>query len=327
MKNTNGSINTGHRLTVKNFFREWSTLIALVFLWIVLSIASPHFLTPGNFSNIFVQNANKIIIAMGLTFVLITGEIDLSLGSVEALSGSIVAICLVNFQMPIYLAILCGIVSGLLCGLISGALRSYTGMPSFVATLAMDSVARGLALILTGGSAVFGFPEAYKVIGGGSFLSIGIPIYIFGAIAIVMHIMLKYSRFGINIYATGGNTEAAALSGINVKQIKIAVHMIAGFLASLGGIIMVSRLNSGQANICEDDVMDAIAGVVIGGTSLNGGVGSIKGTIIGMAITASIRNGLNILGITTYWQQVFIGILIIGAVLIDQVSKGRFGEK
>lgn len=311
----------------QGFFREWSTLLALIVLWIVLSIASPYFFTASNFSNIFVQNANKIIIAMGLTFVLITGEIDLSLGSIEALSGAIVAVCLVTLKMAILPAMLLGMLAGLLCGTISGVLRAYTGMPTFVATLAMDGVARGLALIITGGTAIFGFPEQFKVIGQGKINGVGVPIFIFIAIAIILFIVLKYTRFGVNVYATGGNAEAAELSGINVKAVKISVMMMAGFLASIGGIIMTSRLNSGQATIGEDDVMDAIAGAVIGGTSLNGGVGSIKGTLIGMAITASIRNGLNILGVSTYWQQVLIGLLIIVAVLIDQAGKGSMSNK
>lgn len=312
---------------VQGFLREWSTLIALIVLWGALSIASPYFLTASNFSNIFVQNANKIIIAMGLTFVLITGEIDLSLGSIEALCGAIVAVCLVKLEMAIFPAILLGMGAGILCGTISGVLRAYTGMPTFVATLAMDGIARGLALIITGGTAIFGFPEQFKIIGQGKVWGIGVPIFIFIGIAIIMAIILRYTRFGVNIYATGGNAEAAELSGINVKGIRISVMMLAGFLASIGGIIMTSRLNSGQATIGDADVMDAIAGAVIGGTSLNGGVGSIKGTLIGMAITASIRNGLNILGVSTYWQQVLIGILIILAVLVDQAGKGGMTKK
>lgn len=316
----------GH-IRMKRFFREWSTLIALIVLWGVLSIASPYFLTLSNFSNIFVQNANKIILAMGLTFVLIAGEIDLSLGSIEALSGAIVAVCLVNFQLPIGVAVLLGILAGLLCGLVSGLLRAYTGMPSFVATLAMDGIARGLALIITGGTAIFGFPSAFKFLGQGKVLGIGVPIIIFVIITLIMHFVLKHTRFGVNLYASGGNAEAAELSGIHVKRVKIAVQVIAAFLASIAGVIMTARLNSGQATIGSEDVMDAIAGVVIGGTSLTGGVGSIRGTMIGMAITASIRNGLNILGVSTYWQQVLIGVLIITAVLVDQVGKGAIGRK
>jgi len=314
-----GGVLAGYKRTA--FLRNFSTFIALAVIWIILSLISPHFLTLGNMSNMLVQAANIMLVATGLTFVLICGQIDLSLGSIEALTGAVVSIAIINWGMPMIPAIILAVLIGMLCGLVNGFFIAQFSFPPFIATLGMMGIARGFALITTGGTAVYGFPDSFKFLGQGMVGPIPFPVIAYGVILVIAFIVLKFTRYGVNVYATGGNAEAAALSGINVKFIKMSVMGLAGFLAALAGIIMTARLNSGQATIGAEDVNDSIASVVIGGTSLSGGTGGIVGTLVGVMIITSIRNGLNILGVTSYWQQVCIGTIILLAVLIDLFGK------
>ncbi|POP30318.1 ABC transporter permease [Lactonifactor longoviformis] len=306
-----------NRSTVKNL----STLFALIAIWIALSIVSPYFLTISNFSNMFLQSANIMILAIGMTLILISGQIDLSLGSIEAFAGAVIAVLSVKYQLPIFAALLIALLVGTVCGFVNGFLVSRFNFPAFVATLSMQGIARGLALIITGGTSVYGFPELFKFLGQGKIGAVPFPVIIFLILLAVFGVVVKSTKFGVNLFAVGGNEEAAGLSGIDVKKTKMLVFIISGTLAALAGVIVTSRLNSGQATIGEADVMDTIASVVIGGTSLSGGIGSLRGTVVGVMITISIRNGLNIIGVSAYWQQVCIGLIIIAAILIDQFSK------
>lgn len=305
--------------------KEWSISIALALIVLVLTFLSPHFMTIDNIRNVLLQSSNIMLIAVGLTFILISGNMDLSLGSVEALAGSLTAVAMVRGGVPVGLAILMGLISGMLCGLISGGLVAFFRFPAFIATLSMQGIARGIGLIITKGSAVAGFSAAFKAIGQKRIIMdiIPIPVMIFTIVLILANIILRHTRFGINVYAVGSNEQAARLSGINVKNVKLSVFTISGALAALAGIVMTSRLSSGQATIGEYDVMDTVASVVIGGTSMRGGIGKIRGTFFGVLIICTIRNGLNIMAVSAYWQQVAIGCLIIVAILIDQISKGE----
>lgn len=308
---------------VKSKLGDWSIVIALIVIWILLSIISEHFLTVNNITNILMQCANIMMVSIGMTFILISGQIDLSVGSIEALAGSLTAIAAVKWGFSFFTSILLAILAGALCGLISGTLVAQFKFPPFIATLSMQGIVRGIGLILTGSAAILIRSDVFRAIGRGMlFNTIPIPVLIYGALLIISAFILKFTRFGVNIYAVGSNEQAASLSGVNVKWIKTAVFMWSGVMASCGGIVLASRLGSGNAAIGEADVMDAVAAVVIGGTSMRGGVGSIKGTLIGVLIISSIRNGLNLLNVGSYYQLVLIGLIIIGAIMIDQFSKG-----
>jgi ribose/xylose/arabinose/galactoside ABC-type transport system permease subunit len=309
------------RQTIIPFIRKNSTLIVLLVLWAGLSVASTHFLTSENILNILLQASNIGIMACGMTLVIIAGEIDLSVGSVEALAGSIAAVLMVNFQQPAVIGILGALFAGLVVGAINGFFVSKVRIPSFIATLGMLSIARGFALILTGGRAVYDLPEAFKFIGQGKVWIVPFPIILAFVIFVLTWVILRYTRFGMNVYAVGSNPIAATLSGISPAKIRMAVLTLSGVCAAIAGMILASRLNSGNGTVGASDNLDVIASVVIGGASLFGGVGTIMGTLIGVLLVSSIRNGLNLLAVSAFWQQVAIGTLILLAVLLDYLTK------
>jgi len=300
-----------------------STMIPLVILWIVLTIASPNFLTFDNAVNVLLNAAPLALIAGGMTLALIAAEIDLSVGSVVALIGSVSALLAVRYHVPSGLVLLSAVVVGVLVGVVNGFFTTKLGMPSFVATLAMLGIARGVALLVTGGRSIYGLPGAIDVIGQGEIGIIPIPIIIAAVILALLHFVLTRTKFGLNVYAVGGNPEAARLSGVNVPGTKLAVLILSALLASLAGVILAARLDAGSGTVGEDLLLDSIAAVVIGGTSLLGGVGRITGTVLGVLLIASIRNGLVLLNVSAFWQQVAIGALILLAVSVDYLAKGR----
>jgi ribose/xylose/arabinose/galactoside ABC-type transport system permease subunit len=310
-----------HGQRLLRIIRLNSTLIAFVLLWAGLSIASPYFLTVENVLNILLQSANIGIMAAGMTLVIVAAEIDLSVGALEALAGSTAAVIIVNLGMPAGIGILGGLLIGMLAAMISGFFTARFHIPSFVTTLGMLGIARGFALIMTNGRAVYGLPEVFKFIGQGKVWIIPTPVILAAIIFIIAHIIMRYTRFGTNIYAVGSNVQAAILSGIDPARIRLAVLTISGFCSAIGGLILASRLNSGNGTVGAADNLDVIAAVVIGGTSLFGGVGTIFGTLVGVLLVGSIRNGLNLLAVSAFWQQVAIGALILVAVFIDYVTK------
>jgi ribose/xylose/arabinose/galactoside ABC-type transport system permease subunit len=323
MKMTVGARMRTNWLELLKFLRKNSTFAVLVLLWVGLTFASPHFLTTDNVLNILLQASNIGIMAWGMTMVIIAAEIDLSVGSVEALAGSTAAVIMVTLNLPPLIGILGALAAGLVSGAIAGFFTSKVGMPSFITTLGMLSIARGAALLVTGGRAVYGLPDMFKFIGQGKLWIIPFPIIIALAFFIFTWILLKFTRFGMNIYAIGSNPEAARLSGINPAKIRLAVLMISGLFASVAGMIIASRLNSGQGTVGTTDNLDVIASVVIGGTSLFGGVGTVTGTLMGVLLVCSINNGLNLMGVSAYLQDVAIGMLILLAVLLDYLTKSK----
>lgn len=300
-----------------------STLIPLVMLWIALTIASPHFLTFDNAVNVLLNAAPLALIAGGMTLALIAAEIDLSVGSVVALVGSLAALLSVNFGAPWPLVLLGAIAAGAAVGVINGWFTTRLGMPSFVATLAMLGIARGVALLVTQGKPIYGLPDAVAWLGQGDLWIVPVPVVLAALILAALHFALSRTRFGLNVYAVGGNPEAARLSGVDVPGVKMAVLVLSAVLASIGGLILAARLNAGSGTVGADLLLDAIAAVVIGGTSLLGGVGRITGTVLGVLLIASIRNGLVLLNVSAFWQQVAIGALILLAVSVDYLAKGR----
>ena len=300
-----------------------STLIPLVLLWIALTIASPYFLTFDNAVNVLLNAAPLALIAGGMTLTLIAAEIDLSVGSVVALVGSLAALLSVNFGAPWPIVLIGAIGAGAVVGVVNGWFTTRLGMPSFVATLAMLGIARGVALLITQGKPIYGLPDTIAWLGQGELWIVPVPIVLAALILAALHFALSRPRFGLNVYAVGGNPEAARLSGVDVPGVKMAVLVLSAVLASVGGLILAARLNAGSGTVGADLLLDAIAAVVIGGTSLLGGVGRITGTVLGVLLIASIRNGLVLLNVSAFWQQVAIGGLILLAVSVDYLAKGR----
>jgi len=296
---------------------------ALIVVFIALSFASPNFLTADNLFNLGSQTAVNAVIAVGVTLVIITAGIDLSVGSVAALSGVLGVMIITGLGVPVIVGILGGILVGAAAGLVNGLLVSLAGLPPFIATLGMLSVARGLVLISTGAVAVFGAPETFRLLGQGVIASIPIPIIVIAVVAVAGHIVLTRTKLGRYAYAMGSNEEAARLSGIPIRQYLTSVYVIAGALAGLGGMIAASRVNSGQPNFGVGLELDIIAAVVIGGASLFGGRGTIAGSLIGAFLVATIRNGAVLLNIDVFWQNVIIGVVIWIAVFWDQFRRRK----
>ncbi len=291
-------------------------------LSLVLWALTPHFLTVSNLLNVAEQATIIAIVAVGMTFVIITAGIDLSVGSVLAFAGVVMASAL-HQGVPLPVALLVGLGIGLLCGLVNGLLITIGRLPPFIATLGMMSVARGTALMFTEGRPVSGFSEGFRSLATGEVLHVPTPVIIMIAVYAVAHFVLKRTKLGRYTYAIGGNEEAALLSGINVKLYKTMVYGLAGMLGGLAAILLTARLNSAQPIAGMNYELDAIAATVIGGTSLLGGEGTVMGTLIGALIMAVLRNGLNLLGVSSFIQQIVIGSVIIVAVLIDMALKRR----
>ncbi|CAN5516264.1 ABC transporter permease [soil metagenome] len=297
-------------------------LISLVILVVLLSFLSPYFLEVNNLFNVFQQITVLAIIALGATMVIISGGIDLSVGSVAALSGMLAGVSFGAWGLPMGLALVLSLVVGAVAGFANGAAIVFGKVPPFVATLAMLSVARGLTLVLSNGQPVSGFPDWFREIGTFDLFGV-VP----GVVIIVVLLYaagsfyLRFRPSGRDIYAVGGSEEVARLSGVNVGALKLRVYTIAGALAAVGGVVLTSRLNSAQPTAGAGLELDVIAAVVIGGASLSGGVGTVIGTLIGALIIGVLRNGLNLLDVSSFWQQVVIGLVIAGAVMIDTLGR------
>ncbi len=316
--------------TYKAYLVKFQPLIALFILCLLLSILSNKFFTVDNGWNVMRQISVNICISVGMTLVVLTGGIDLSVGSILAFCGAITAGLLKN-GIPIQsgnlfigFTLLGAIVGGLLIGTLMGTFNGYTitkfKVPPFVATLAMLTIGRGLTMLYTNGFPISSLGSSFACIGTGWFLGIPVPVWISGIIVIIAAIITNKTTLGRYIYAIGGNANAARLSGINIKKITIIVYSIAGALAAVGGIIVTSRLDSAQPNAGISYELDSIAAVVIGGTSLSGGKGTIMGTVLGAIIIGVLNNGLVLLNVSPFWQQVVKGGVILLAVIIDRAN-------
>ena len=302
--------------------RQLGTLAGLLTLCLVLWAATPHFLTVSNLLNVLEQTALNAVVAVGMTFVIISGGIDLSVGSVLALAGICLALAL-EAGVPAPAAIAISLVVGGACGLVNGLLITLGRLPPFIATLGMMSVARGLALMLAEGRPISGFGEGFRAIATERVLTIPAPVLITIVIYAVAHFVLTRTVFGRTTYAIGGNEEAARLSGVQVRFHKTAVYGVAGLTSAAAAVVLTARLNSAQPTAGTMYELDAIAATVIGGSSLLGGEGTVTGTLIGALIMGVLRNGLNLLNVSSFLQQVVIGVVIIGAVLVDMTLKRR----
>lgn len=300
---------------------KYGIFIAFAFLVAVLGIVSPPFFNPSNIINILRQTSVNGIIAIGMTMVIITGGIDLSVGSLLALSAVVATSFAHPQQWPVIVPLLLGLFVGLAGGMLNGLLIAKKRVAPFIVTLGMMTAARGLALVYTNGRPVINLSDSYNLIGGGSVAKIPVPVLIFVAIVLLGVFLLHFTRFGRYIFAVGGNELAARVSGINTNRIKISVYAFTGALAGLAGVVLSSRVMSGSASTGQGYELDAIAAVVIGGTSLSGGVGSIAGTIAGVLIIGVMNNGLDLMNVTSYWQQIVKGLIIVLAVMLDKKNK------
>jgi ribose transport system permease protein len=300
--------------------RQFGTLFGLLTLVIILWILTPHFLTVSNLLNVAEQTAIIAIIASGMTFVIITAGIDLSVGSVLAFSGVVMASLLAR-GVPLPIALAAGPLVGFACGALNGLLITAGRLPPFIATLGMMSVARGAALLFTEGRPISGFSETFRYLATGKIAGIPLPVLIMIAVFVAAHFLLTRTKLGRYAFAIGGNEEATILSGVNVRLYKILIYGLCGGLSALAAILLTARLNSAQpiAGIMYE--LDAIAATVIGGTSLMGGEGNVFGTLVGALIIGVLRNGLNLLSISSFTQQIVIGVVIIVAVLLDMTMK------
>ncbi|MFF8640799.1 substrate-binding domain-containing protein [Streptomyces sp. NPDC015345] len=310
----------GGAATLRRVLLDNGALSALIVLVVAMSLLSGDFLTTQNLLNVGVQAAVTAILAFGVTFVIVSAGIDLSVGSVAALSATVLAWSATSEGLPVWLAVVLAVGTGMACGFVNGLLVSYGKLPPFIATLAMLSVARGLSLVISQGSPI-PFPDAVSHLGDTVGGWLPVPVVVMVVMGLVTALVLGRTFIGRSMYAIGGNEEAARLSGLRVKRQKLVIYALSGLFAAVAGIVLASRLVSAQPQAAQGYELDAIAAVVIGGASLAGGVGKASGTLIGALILAVLRNGLNLLSVSAFWQQVVIGVVIALAVLLDTLRR------
>ena len=298
-------------------------LSVLVLLCVIVSIATSKFLKPNNLISVLRQISINAYIALGMTLIIILGHIDLSVGAIVAMSGTLTVGFIVTQGLPIPVAILLGILLGMAAGLISGMIVTYFRVPAFIITMAMMNVCSGVAYVYSGGQATRINNDFFSAIGTGYlFNTIPLPVVYMIILIIVISFLLGKTKFGTYIYANGGNREAARLSGVPIKKVEIAVFTISGVLSAFAGLVLCSRMYSGQPSVGNGYELDAIAACVLGGTSMSGGKGRISGTIFGAMVIGIISNGLNLIGVSSYWQLIVKGLIIACAVLLDS-QKGK----
>ncbi|CAK4074276.1 ribose ABC transporter permease [Vibrio sp. MarTm2] len=314
----------GKKLLSKEWLIEQKSLIALLFLIVVVSFLNPNFFTVDNILNILRQTSVNAIIAVGMTLVILTAGIDLSVGSVLALCGAFAA-SLIAMEVPVLIAVPTALVAGAALGAISGIIIAKGKVQAFIATLVTMTLLRGVTMVYTDGRPIStGFTDtadAFAWFGTGYALGIPVPVWLMVIVFAAAWFLLNHTRFGRYVYALGGNESATRLSGINVDRVKIGVYAICGLLAALAGIIITSRLSSAQPTAGMGYELDAIAAVVLGGTSLMGGKGRIMGTLIGALIIGFLNNALNLLDVSSYYQMIAKAVVILLAVLVDNKNK------
>ncbi len=316
---------TTHRVRMRRMLSRYGIVVAFVVLCVILTFANEYFLTWGNWANVVRQSSINGILAIGMTYVILAGGIDLSVGSMLALCGMVAGSLVTGTGAhPPMVAILAGVATGLALGAVNGLLVARLSVPPFVATLGMLSVARGLTFIYSDGMPIPNLSRGFRFIGQGDLLGIPMPILLLLGVFAIFYFILARTTYGRYVYAVGGSEKSAKTSGISTRAITFSVYVICGGLAGLAGLILAARTTSAlpQAGISYE--LDAIAAVVIGGTSLSmGGVGSLVGTLFGALIIGVINNGLDLMGVSSYYQQVIKGIIIVAAVLLDAFTRKR----
>lgn len=307
---------------IKETVSKYKSLIGLVLLCAIITFVTPAFLTLSNITNVFTQVSVNAIIAVGMTFVILTGGIDLSVGSTLAISGALSA-SIIKSTGSVLLAVIVAALVGIGIGIVNGILISKGKLQAFIATLATMTIFRGATLVFTNGTPISKLPEEFVNIGNGKIGFLPIPVIITVIVSIIAIYVLSQTRFGRYLYALGGNEDSARLSGINTDKIKTLVYIVSGFASAIAGVIITSRIGSASPNAGTGFELDAIAAVVIGGTSLAGGEGKITGTLIGALIIGVLNNGLNLMNVSPFYQSIVKGLVILIAVLLDKKSRKK----
>lgn len=313
--------------SVINMFRgNIGIVVVLVLMCTIISFATDKFLTGTNIISVLRQISINTFIALGMTLVIILGHIDLSVGAIVAMSGTLTVGFIVNQGLPIWFAIVLGLLIGTATGFISGFIVSTFKVPAFIITMAMMNIANGIAYVYSGGQSTRITNEFFVNIGTGYlFKVIPLPVVYMAILIAIFTFVLNKTKFGTYVYAIGGNREAARLSGVPIKKVEIIVFTLSGFLSAFAGLVLCSRMYSGQPSVGSGYELDAIAACVLGGTSMSGGKGRISGTVFGAIVIGIISNGLNLIGVSSYWQLIIKGLIIACAVLLD-VQKGKLGN-
>jgi ribose transport system permease protein len=308
--------------------QDWfGAIVAVLLLSLLLSIASPYFLTTGNLSNILVQASVIALLAGGQTFVILTGGVDLAVGALTALCGAVAGHMMIKLGMPVEWAVLAAVAIGAAVGLFNGYLVAFVGIPSFIVTLGGLTLWRGLAFEATGGFDNAGMPDPLPFMGYGELLGVPMPIVISALYFMVMAFVLSSTKLGRYVYAMGSNEMGARQVGINIKAYKLAVYVVCGLSCALGAIVLMARMDSSSGKMAQMFELDAIAAVILGGTSLFGGRGSIWGSLLGAVLITMVRNGMNLLEISQFKQMMAIGAVVIVAVWIDVIRRQRMLKK
>lgn len=301
--------------------RKWidrlSTIGIFLVIMLLMQALSPGFITVANLNLIMLQAATRAILAIGMMLVIVSGGIDISCGTVMSLCMVLFGVGVIDGGVPLYAGFLLAILAGAFVGSLNGAVIAWAGLPPFIVTLGMLGIAQGLALLISNGRSVYGFPESFEFFGGGTIMGVPVAVVILGGFALVMLFVFHQTRLGRYAFAIGGNEEATRRAGIDVRLWKIAIYATMGATAGLAAIVLASRINSAHPGIGYGYELDAIAAVVIGGGSLRGGRGSVWGAIIGALIMSEIRFGLNVLGMSPFIQQIVVGVILIAAVWLD----------
>jgi ribose transport system permease protein len=312
-------------LSADRLFVVVSRASALVVLCVILALFTPYFFTWSNFINVLRHAAPLFLMSAGLTLVVLTGGIDLSVGAVLGLTACIAA-SLITGGQPFY-GILAALAVGLGCGLVNGLLVAYAHIPSFIATYGMLWIANGAAYVFMKGEVIYGLPAAFRVIGAGFIGPIPVPVLVMAGVLVVLHVLLHRTPVGRGIYAIGGNPVAARLSGMRVQRRLVFVYAMSGLMASFAALVIIARTNAADVSLGEEQLLPALAAVCLGGTSLFGGIGGVAGTAVGSVILALVLNGMNLLGVKTFWQAGVLGMIILLSVMADQLVGRRINRR
>ncbi|OQB28526.1 MAG: Ribose transport system permease protein RbsC [Chloroflexi bacterium ADurb.Bin180] len=315
------------RPLLADFVTRFSRLFMLALLCVFMAFVAPEFFRAANLLNVLRSASLLAILAIGQTIIVLTGGIDLSMGTVATLAAIMTAWLLDRAHVPVPLAMAAGLAVGAFSGSANGLMRAYIGLPTFVATYGTQWMAIGFAVVMLGGYNIYGFERSFRFFGIGRVAGIPVPIFLLVIVWLLTWFILNRTTFGRRLYATGANREAARLSGIDTRRVLMQAHILSGLYAGFSGILMASLLNSGEAGMSDQQLLPAIAAVVVGGASLRGGQGGIFGTVIGALIMTLIGNAMNLMGLSSNWQSVVQGLVILGAVLLDQWSRRLIGQE
>lgn len=313
-------------MKIRQIAQAYGIVLVLGSLLLFFGLSSPAFFTVSNLFNVARQVSIMGIVAVGMTFVMVTGGIDLSVGSVVAISGVLGAKLMVEGGWPPAAAVLCVLIVGAVLGLVNGMVIVKLDIPPLIATLGLMTIARGFAFIMTGGLPVYRLPEGFQFLGQGYLWAVPVPVVFMLAVFVLGGIVLNFTFPGRYFYAIGGNEEAARLSGVDVERYKLLVYSLLGFLTSLAGVILLSRINSGQPTAGSGFELDVVTAVVLGGVSISGGEGKLGGVLAGVLIIGVLSNGLIILNVGEYYQSVIKGLVLLGAVGFDRASKRKIAK-